>query len=437
MGFGDSIVALSSGRLPSGVAVIRISGPQTRFALETMCGKVPEPRTATIAALKGRDGVVLDRGLMLFFPSPASFTGEDCGELHLHGGRAVVAAVLDTLVDMPGLRLAEAGEFTRRAFVNGKLDLVQAEGLADLIAAETEAQRRFAIANSQGAQTALYSAWRNRLIRGRAFLEAELDFADEGDVPGSVSDAVWKDLAKLGNEIADHKNGFHRGEIIRDGFNVAIIGPPNAGKSSLLNALAKRDAAIVSDEPGTTRDIVEVALDIGGILVRVADTAGLRRQAGKVESIGIERALAKARHADLIILLSEQEAQAEFEIPTFAAPLLRVQSKSDLYAMGQTSDIAVSTVSGEGIDNLLNKIAEHAAASIGDLGDVLPSRARHLELLEATRASIDRALNGAALDLELRAEELRLASETLGRITGTVDVEELLGAIFSQFCIGK
>lgn len=261
----DTIVALSSGRLPAGVAVVRMSGPATRFVLETMVGEIPQPRHARLCVVRAADGQAIDRGLVLFFPGPASFTGEDCAELHLHGGRAVVSKVLESLADSSGVRLAEAGEFTRRAFLNGKLDLLQAEALADLVSAETEAQRRLAMRNSEGAQTALYQEWRHTLLRSRALIEAELDFSDEQDVPGSVSDTIWPALSALASDMARHIDGYKRAEMVRDGFEVVIVGRPNAGKSSLLNVLARRDVAIVSDEPGTTRDLVEVVLDIGGM----------------------------------------------------------------------------------------------------------------------------------------------------------------------------
>ena len=245
------------------------------FALETIANKVPEPRLAAYAVFRDGSGQPLDRGLLLFFPGPASFTGEDCAEFHIHGSRAVAAALIGALVSIPGLRVAEPGEFTRRAFLNGKVDLLQAEALADLVSAETEAQRRLAVYNSEGAQSDLYQDWRRQIIHARAMIEAELDFAEEADIPGSISDIVWDDLARLSVAMRAHISGYRAAEIIRDGFDVVIIGAPNAGKSSLLNALARRDVALVSDEPGTTRDLVEVELDIGGMKIRITDTAGM------------------------------------------------------------------------------------------------------------------------------------------------------------------
>ena len=335
--FPDTIVALSSGRLPAGIAVIRISGTQTRFVVETIAGNLPEPRTARYAAFRTPDGATIDSGLILFFPAPHSFTGEDCAEFQVHGGKAVVTALLDTLSAIPGVRHAEAGEFTRRAFLNGKLDLTKTEALADLISAETEAQRRLAVLNAEGAQSLLYSGWRQRLIYARAMIEAELDFADELDVPGSVADIVWADMEKLLGEIREHIGSFHRAEIIRDGYDVVIVGAPNAGKSSLLNALARRDAAIVSDEPGTTRDLVELALDLNGIKVRLTDTAGIREGAGKVEAIGIGRARQRAEAADLVLLLIDPAA--ETPVPVLVNPnVIHIGTKADLRAASSIKD---------------------------------------------------------------------------------------------------
>ncbi|PBC05662.1 tRNA uridine-5-carboxymethylaminomethyl(34) synthesis GTPase MnmE [Mesorhizobium sp. WSM3860] len=432
----DSIVALSSGRLPAGIAVIRISGPKTRFVIETIAGGSITARLATLRKLMAPDGSVIDHGLVLFFPGPGSFTGEDVAEFHVHGSRAVAAKMLETITGFVGVRHAEPGEFTRRAFLNGKLDLVETEALADLVNAETEAQRRFAVRNAEGAQSELYSGWRRRLIHARAMIEAEIDFADEEDIPGSVSDAVWTDVGALAEEIERHIRGFKAAEIIRDGFEVVILGAPNAGKSSLFNALAKREAAIVTDEPGTTRDLLEVVLDLHGMRVRVVDTAGLREAAGKVETIGIERARAKAGGADLVLLLEDMaDPQPVGAVPT-DVPLLRIGTKADLVgAPRRAFDLAISAKEGTGLSQLLDEIAGRAAAAVGEAGDILPSRLRHVELLTEARDFLCAALSGQSL--ELRAEELRVATDRLGRITGAVDVEDMLDVIFSQFCIGK
>lgn len=434
--FRETIFALSSGGLPSGVAVIRLSGPHVRAVLEALAGSLPSPRVARLGRLRDGEGRPIDRGLVLFFPEPASFTGEDCGELHVHGSRAVVAALLGRLAGMPGLRQAEAGEFTRRAFLNGKIDLTGAEGLADLLAADTEMQRRLAVANADGDQHRLYSGWRKTLVNARAMIEAELDFVDEADVEGSVSDGVWAGLRRLNEEIAEHIAGFAAAEIIREGFRVALIGPPNAGKSSLLNALARREVAIVTEVPGTTRDPIDVVLDLRGTKVLVTDTAGLRETEDIVERIGVERALQIATRADLILQLTDVQADVE---PIFrkhgGTPTLRIGTKADLMpGRHEIFDLEISTVTGDGIAKLLDTIGSHAEAATA-YSSIVPTRLRHLALLEATGGHIANALKSN--DLELRAEDLRLASESLGRITGDIEVEELLDVIFSEFCIGK
>ncbi len=439
MRFSDSIVALSSGKLPAGVAVVRLSGSRTRFALETILGASVPEREAMLRRLKQSDGSLIDTGLVIFFPRPASFTGEDVAEFQVHGGKAVVSALLRTLTAIDGIRHAEPGEFTRRAFLNGKLDLVETEALADLINAETESQRRFALLNASGAQSELYDGWRRRLIHARAMIEAEIDFADEDDIPGSVSDTIWSDMRKLSNEITGHVSGFHAGEIIREGFDVVILGAPNAGKSSLFNALARREAAIVSDEPGTTRDLLEVVLDLHGLKVRLTDTAGLREQAGTIEGIGIKRARNRAQSADLIVALQDVTvAPADIELPS-GPRLLRVGTKVDLLASETKAedafDLVVSAKTGAGLDQLLETLGELADGASGAAGSLLPTRLRHVELLEEGKAFIERAL--VQTDLELQAEDLRLAGERLGRIVGIVDVDDLLDVIFSQFCIGK
>ncbi|MBR2689038.1 MAG: tRNA uridine-5-carboxymethylaminomethyl(34) synthesis GTPase MnmE [Aquamicrobium sp.] len=439
MRFSDSIVALSSGKLPAGVAVVRLSGSRTRFALETILGASVPEREVMLRRLKQSDGSLIDTGLVIFFPGPASFTGEDVAEFQVHGGKAVVSALLRTLTAIDGIRHAEPGEFTRRAFLNGKLDLVETEALADLINAETESQRRFALLNASGAQSELYDGWRRRLIHARAMIEAEIDFADEDDIPGSVSDTIWSDMRKLSNEITGHVSGFHAGEIIREGFDVVILGAPNAGKSSLFNALARREAAIVSDEPGTTRDLLEVVLDLHGLKVRLTDTAGLREQAGTIEGIGIQRARNRAQSADLIVALQDVTvAPADIELPS-GPRLLRVGTKVDLLAAETKAedafDLVVSAKTGAGLDQLLETLGELADGASGAAGSLLPTRLRHVELLEEGRAFIERTL--VQTDLELQAEDLRLAGERLGRIVGIVDVEDLLDVIFSQFCIGK
>jgi tRNA modification GTPase len=432
----STIFALSSGSVPSGVAVVRLSGPLVRFALETMLGFVAEPRVARLAEIRGKAGDTLDRGLVLFFAAPASFTGEDVAELHLHGGRAVVAAVMDRLSEL-GLHAAEAGEFTRRAFVNGKLDLTEAEALGDLIEAETDAQRRLALRNADGAQRRLYDGWRERILNARAMIEAELDFSDEGDVPGSVPAAVWADMAELAREVGAHLDRLHDGEIVRDGYKVVLAGAPNVGKSSLLNRLAGRDAAIVTAEPGTTRDVIEVALDLGGVKVRLFDTAGLRDDAGMAERIGIERARQAASEADLLLLLLEDSESADGVRLAPGAEVLKVRSKADLTGGELGQELRVSSVTGQGIDELLRLVREKAAArSQLALESVVPTRLRHADALRELAARLAEGLEQWRA-LELRAEGLRGAGDALARLTGSIHTEDVLGVIFSRFCIGK
>ena len=438
---GETIFALSSGPVPAGVAVIRLSGPRTRFVLETICGACPSPRRASLRDLRRpADGTVIDRALVLWFPGPASFTGEDVAELHCHGGRAVVAAVLEMLALMPGCRTAEQGEFTRRAFDNDRMDLLEVEGLADLIAAETEAQRRLAMNQAGGALAAIYDGWRQRLTRARALIEAEFDFADEDDVPDDVSSVVWEEVARLRAEIARHLERSQRAERLRSGVQVVLLGAPNAGKSSLLNALARRDVAIVTEEAGTTRDVIEVHMDLDGYPVTLVDTAGLREEAGLVEREGIRRALARAGDADLVLWLVAPEADVVTRPPEGSTALWRIETKADRGEHwpneAAEQSFRLSVVSGDGVDALLAALAGFAADHIGGLDEPLAARERHRRHLEDCLAALGDALVEGR-SLEIRAEDLRRAGESLGRIAGRVGVEDLLDVIFREFCIGK
>lgn len=437
----ETIFALSSGGLPSGVAVIRLSGPGSRDAVKRLCGRIPAARHASLLSIRDRNDEKIDDGIVLFFPAPKSFTGEDCAELQVHGGRATVKAVLAELALQDGLRPAEAGEFSRRAFENGRMDLVEVEGLADLIAAETEMQRRLAAEQASGGLSRLYDSWSKRLTHGRAMIEAELDFADEDDVPGSVASTVWNDMRALEQEIVDHLAGARIGEILRDGLNVVIAGPPNAGKSSLLNCLAKRDVAIVTDVPGTTRDVLHVDLDLSGFAVRLYDTAGLRETDDVVEREGIRRTELSMARAHLILLLSDTPmAKAPAVLADHSAPVIRVLTKADLsrtFWRDGDADVMISVKTGEGIAVLLDLIVRHLPKIEAGAAMSLPTRQRHAANLEGAREHILLALDAGCAGLDIQAEHLRLAGQALGRVTGRVDVEHLLDVIFSEFCIGK
>ncbi len=359
-----------------------------------MIGFVTEPRYAVYRIFRSRNGDAIDRGLVLFFRSQQLY-GEDCAEFHLHGGKAVVEKLLSELGELSGCRIAEAGEFTRRAFSNGKMDLTIAEGLADLIAAETEGQRRLALQVASGSQRALYTEWRQQLLRARAFIEAELDFADESDVPGSVSEQVWQSLRTLKRQIESHIASGKRASMLRDGLHVVIVGAPNAGKSSLLNFLAGREVAIISEEAGTTRDLLEVKLDLGGIPVYVTDTAGLRETTSSVEKIGIERARARMADADLVLLLQDMNDPVDIALDKQPSNLWRIGTKTDLdpASVGEW-DYRISTRTGQGLDELLHALQAFAEAEIGQIEDAVPTRQRHIGLLRSTIMELDKALAG-------------------------------------------
>ena len=441
----DTIFAPATGLGPAGIAVIRISGPGARAALmaRTSISRLPEPRRAVRASLKDGAGEVIDEGLVLWFAEPASFTGEDVAELHVHGGRAVVADILASLAGCEGLRPAEPGEFSRRAFENEKLDLTAAEGLADLVDAETAAQRRQALRQLQGELGRLYDGWRERLIRALAHLEATIDFSDE-ELPPGVESAVRDEIQRLDSEVSAHLADGRRGERLRDGIRIAIVGPPNAGKSTLLNALARREAAIVADSPGTTRDVIEVHLDLGGYPVTIADTAGLRNAEEPVEKEGVRRSRAAAAAADLRLVVLDGAtwpAVAEEAAAMVDDNAIPVISKSDCgrvdgpQRLGGQSILTISARTGAGMDALEAAVAaavkqRFAAGSTPSL-----TRVRHRQALEDCRCALSRSLE--AREAEMFAEDLRLAARALGRITGRVDVEDLLDVVFRDFCIGK
>jgi len=431
----DTIFALSSGQLPSGVAVVRLSGPQVRFALETMAGSLPVPRQAVLRDIRSTDGDLIDRGLVLFFAGPTSFTGEDVAEFQVHGGRAVVVALLDALGRLPGCRIAEAGEFTRRAFEGGRLDLTEAEGLADLIAAETDSQRRQALRLAGGAFRARAEAWREQLIALRATIEAELDFNDEGDVPDDVAAGLGPRVTALRNELSAELAAGRRGERIRDGFEVVVLGPPNAGKSSLVNALSARDVAIVTDIPGTTRDLLEVHLDLGGYAVTLIDTAGLRDGGDAIEAEGMRRGRARAAAADLILWLDEDGRSAPDDVVALGVPLWSFRTKADLRPGEPAGERDLAIGDRSSLERLIQCLTREAAGRLG--GDTaLISRVRQRRCVEEAVEALDMAIV-PGLPGEVVADRLRSAGDAVSRLTGRIDIEDVLGSIFSSFCIGK
>ncbi len=430
-GYPDTIVALSSGALPSGVAVIRLSGTQTRAALGALDIGDVEPRRLVLRELR-LDNEVIDTGLVAWMPGPASFTGEDTAELQVHGSPAVVRRLLRGLVEVPGLRLAEAGEFTRRAFLNGKLDLTEVEGLGDLIEAETETQRQQAVARLAGGIGERVAAWREKLLDARAEIEARLDFSDEGDVSEELPHNVIHGVAALTDELREAAESVGRGRIVREGLRVALAGPPNAGKSSLLNALAKSDLAIVSDEPGTTRDVREVQLDLGGRLVVLVDMAGLRAADSKAEAEGVRRAEAEISRADLVLWLVAPDV-TPLEPPQ-GPPLWTVGTKADLAPV--VAEFALSSATGIGVPELVAALTGFAEAAAGSGRPSLLSRERDLVALRAAQEALDRFLSEGATD-EIAAEHLRQAGLALERLVGRIDTEQVLDRLFASFCIGK
>jgi tRNA modification GTPase len=434
----DTIFALSSAPGRAGVAVVRVSGQAAGAMAEQLCGPLPAPRKAVLRTLFGVDGAAIDSALVLWFPGPASFTGEDVVEFHTHGGRAIVERLLAEMSLLPGSRPAGPGEFTRRAVENGKLDLTQAEALLDLIDAETESQRGQALRQYGGVLGNIYEGWRERLVRALAWAEAEIDFSEE-ELPGGMLSRVHHQVAEIIEEMEIHLADGRQGEIVRDGLFLTVIGPPNAGKSSLINALAKRDVAIVAETAGTTRDIIEVRLDLGGYLVIVADTAGLRETADAVESEGVRRALKRAEQSDLVLLLLDGSAERPLEGLTEAMRAradLVVWNKADLTKPDLQTGLSISLKTGQGLDNLLETIEKIVSSRLMAAGEApVITRARHRHALREALAALVRARRVG--EPELFAEDLRLAVRAIGRITGRVDVEDLLDVVFRDFCIGK
>jgi tRNA modification GTPase len=452
---GSTIFALSSGRPPAAIAVVRVSGPKAGAALEKLIGRIPEPRQAKLRRVRDpANGETIDEALALWFPAPHSETGEDVAELQLHGGHAVIAAVLDALGKIEGCRLAEPGEFTRRGFENGRLDLTAVEGLADLIAAETPAQRRQAFRQLKGLIGDRAEAWRRRLIEALALVEAGIDFSDEADVPEDLIGPAVRAARQLRDEIAGALADKGRGERLRDGLVVAIAGPPNAGKSTLFNRLARREAAIVSPYAGTTRDVIEVHLDVAGYPMTLLDTAGIRDSNDPIEQEGVRRARTRAAEADLVLWVTDVSArggardQRTEQFP--GSDVWLIENKVDLAAQrcggshtGKNEykfNSSISAMTGQGTDALAEALAAFAKDYFASTDSAIVTRVRHRRALEDTVAALDRAIAQAAKSgapEELIAEELSAAATSLGRLTGRVDVEDILDVIFRDFCIGK
>jgi tRNA modification GTPase len=439
----DTIAALSSGVGKAAVAVVRVSGPATRFAVETLCGSVPRDRRAEVRTLRrGALGEVIDQAMVLFFEGPRSFTGQDMAEFQIHGGRAVVAALLDELFRLDGVRPALPGEFTRRAVDNGKLDLTAAEGIADLIEAETAGQRRQALRQAAGALERAAGAWRDGLVEMLALVEAQIDFPDEGDVPELLED-VRARATRLLSSVESALASSRRGERVRAGAVVVIAGPPNAGKSTLLNAIARRDVAIVSPFAGTTRDTIEVHLDLDGFAVTLVDTAGMRDTVDPVEAMGVDRAKAAADGADLVLWLSPADRPAR--PPCAKTDLILVTTKSDLIEGGAIDSgaqpiegVRVSALSGRGMESLIEAIGARVKVLLDGAEDALVTRARHRVELAHVADSLRRVIStDPDVPIEFIGEDLRLCVRGIGRLTGRVDIDEIYDVIFSSFCIGK
>ena len=431
MSAGDTIFALSSGQVPAAIAVIRISGPDAGQTLEKLTGRLPEPRTACLSKITNTvSGELLDEALCLWFPGPNSATGEDLAEIHCHGGRAVVLSIESALENMKGLRRAEPGEFTRRAFSNGRMDLAEAEGLSDLLFAETEWQRKAAIQSAGGALSARIDRWQNDLLRISALIEADLDFADEDDVAADQIDNIHSLAAELGNDMGAVLSR-PRAEKLKEGLRVVLGGPPNSGKSTLLNVLVEREAAIVSNIAGTTRDVIEVPVSLGGIPFLFIDTAGVRDQgAEQIEQIGIERARREFEKADLILWLGPEGQGPELN------NLIELASKSDsenFVAKGDGS-IAVSPKSGDGMQALVELLIKRAKSALPPVDQITVNQ-RQAELLNQARDQLE-DMEGQT-DLLIMGEHVRLARQLLDAITGKASTEDMLDALFGKFCIGK
>src|ERR1700729_1005757 len=447
----QTIFALSSGRPPSAISIVRVSGPQAGPALAALAGKMPAPRLATRVLLRDANQQPIDDAVVLWFPGPASATGEDVAEFHVHGGRAVLAALFSALSVFENIRLAEAGEFTRRAFENGKLDLTEAEALDDLIHADTDRQRRQALRQMKGLLGDRVRDWRARIIEASALIEAGIDFSDEGDVSAELLAPARERIMALLDEIEEVLAAQGKAERLRDGLVVAIAGPPNVGKSTLINQLARREGAIVSPHAGTTRDVIEVHLDLDGYPVTVIDTAGIRDTEDPIEQEGVRRARLRAAESDLVLWVTDAEHEQSEEIETPVAAMWVVRNKIDLDSVdepantrttirpgqGAQATFGISAGRGDGISELVDALAAFARDYFGTGEYGLIGRERQRRLLLDAANGLHRCLAIAGQGDELAAEELRTASQSLGRLLGRIDVEEVLDGIFGEFPIGK
>jgi tRNA modification GTPase len=434
----QTIFALSSGRPPSAISMVRVSGPQAGTALTSLAGKIPAPRLAMRVLLRDANRQPIDEAVVLWFPAPASATGEDVAEFHVHGGRAVLAALFAALARFENIRTAEPGEFTRRAFENGKLDLTEAEGLDDLIHADTDRQRRQALRQLKGLLGDKARDWRAQIIEASALIEAGIDFSDEGDVPAELIAPALAKIKTLLGEIEEVLAAQGQSERLREGLVVAISGPPNVGKSTLMNQLARREVAIVSPHAGTTRDVIEVQLDLDGYPVTVIDTAGIRETNDPVEQEGVRRARARAAEADLVLWLTD--AEHEKVVREDAVPAWTVRTKIDLDAASQglgDFDFRISASRGDGIKELIAALVGFAQNYFGSGEGGLISRERQRKLLQQTAELLRCSMNDTGKGEEFMAEDLRAAAQSLGRLLGRVDVEDILDKIFREFCIGK
>ena len=430
----DTIFALASGVGRSAVAIIRLSGPQVGSCLKALIGHSPPPRLAVLRQLRSEDGPI-DEALVLYFPAPHSFTGEDVAEFQVHGSQAVVTRLLRELGRFPSCRLAEAGEFSRRALLNGKMDLAHIEGLIDLIDSETELQRKQALRQIQGFLSNTVADWRRSLLQVMALVESQIDFSDEGDVSSVDLQQIVTRINSLTTSLGQALAHSEQGIRLRDGLVVVVAGPPNAGKSSLVNYLARKDVAIVSPIAGTTRDLIEVPLQLDGLPITLIDTAGLRESTDSIEQEGVKRALARAKQADLGLWLT---APGQYDLPPPGPDWIIVQTKADLGRVPDPQKLAISLHTDFGLDVLLARLKAEAAHRFGS-GDALVTRERQRQAIDAALVALFRALDRLkdGSSLELAAEDLRLAGRCLGSVIGVVGVEAMLDSLFAEFCIGK